>query len=91
MFSLVNKLWTKCKILGNVLKKKYHLLNFGIFSGHFLGVDHAGHKYGPSHYEMRRKLSEMNLVIEKIVKNLPQDCVLFVMVSVINNCMIFFI
>ena len=82
MFSLVNKLWTKCKILGNVLKTKYHLLNFGIFSGHFLGVDHAGHKYGPSHYEMRRKLSEMNLVIEKIVKNLPQDCVLFVMVSV---------
>ena len=74
----------------DVLKKISHLLNFGIFSGHFLGVDHAGHKYGPSHYEMRRKLSEMNLVIEKIVKNLPQDCVLFVMVSVINNCMIFF-
>ena len=73
----------------DVLKKISHLLNFGIFSGHFLGVDHAGHKYGPSHYEMRRKLSEMNLVIEKIVKNLPQDCVLFVMVSVINNCMIF--
>ena len=28
---------------------------------------------------MRRKLSEMNLVIEKVVQDLPRDCVLFVM------------
>ena len=29
-----------------------------VLIGHFLGVDHAGHKFGPRHPEMRRKLRE---------------------------------
>lgn len=29
---------------------------------HFLGVDHCGHKYGPNHPEMAKKLSQMNQV-----------------------------
>jgi phosphatidylinositol glycan class O len=53
--------------------------NWDVLIGHYLGVDHAGHKYGPIHSEMRRKLKEMNLVIEKLVDDLPEDCVLFVM------------
>ena len=44
---------------------------------HFLGVDHAGHKYGPNHPEMGRKLAEMNAVIEATIKILPRDAVLF--------------
>ena len=44
---------------------------------HFLGVDHAGHKYGPNHAEMARKLSDMNAVIEETIKILPRDAVLF--------------
>lgn len=32
--------------------------------GHFLGVDHCGHRYGPTHPEMTRKLTEMNNVIQ---------------------------
>ncbi len=44
---------------------------------HFLGVDHAGHKYGPNHAEMGRKLTEMNAVIEATIKILPRDAVLF--------------
>jgi phosphatidylinositol glycan class O len=29
-----------------------------VLIGHFLGVDHAGHKFGPRHPEMKRKLTE---------------------------------
>jgi phosphopentomutase len=38
-----------------------------------------GHKYGPNHDEMGRKLSEMNRVIEHVTEVMPNDCVLFVM------------
>ena len=31
---------------------------------HYLGVDHCGHRYGPNHPEMERKLTELNGVIE---------------------------
>ncbi|CAF1399458.1 unnamed protein product [Rotaria magnacalcarata] len=33
---------------------------------HFLGVDHCGHRYGPYHIEMKRKLNQMNDVIRNI-------------------------
>ena len=46
--------------------------NWDVFIGHFLGVDHAGHKFGPNHDEMARKLGEMNSVIEKVARSLPQ-------------------
>ena len=46
--------------------------NWDVFIGHFLGVDHAGHKFGPNHHEMGRKLGEMNSVIEKVARSLPQ-------------------
>ena len=42
------------------------------------GVDHAGHKFGPDHPEMSRKLEEMNSVISEVIKGLPSDTVLFV-------------
>ena len=42
-------------------------------------MDHAGHKYGPNHAEMGRKLDEMNDVISHVSQNMPSDCVLFVM------------
>lgn len=45
---------------------------------HYLGVDHCGHKYGPLHPEMTRKLREMNQVIEKIVANMADDTMLLV-------------
>jgi len=52
--------------------------NWDVFIGHFLGVDHAGHKFGPNHDEMGRKLGEMNSVIEKVARSLPQDTLLLV-------------
>ena len=35
-----------------------------ILIGHFLGVDHVGHTYGPSHYTMAEKLEQMNGVLK---------------------------
>ena len=32
--------------------------------GHFLGVDHVGHTYGPSHWTMGDKLTQMNDVLQ---------------------------
>jgi phosphatidylinositol glycan class O len=32
--------------------------------GHMLGVDHVGHTYGPSHWTMGKKLTEMNEFIQ---------------------------
>ena len=63
----------------NLLAELEHPQDWDVFIGHFLGVDHAGHKFGPVHSEMRRKLVEMNSVIEQVVKKMPEDCVLFVM------------
>ena len=37
-----------------------------VLVAHFLGVDHAGHKYGPDHPEMGRKLTEMNQVTKRL-------------------------
>jgi phosphatidylinositol glycan class O len=31
-----------------------------VLIAHFLGVDHCGHKYGPMHEQMTRKLVQMN-------------------------------
>ena len=40
--------------------------SWDVLIGHFLGVDHAGHKFGPNHPEMGRKLGEMNAVIQHV-------------------------
>ncbi|KAJ1978341.1 mannose-ethanolamine phosphotransferase gpi13 [Dimargaris cristalligena] len=46
---------------------------------HMLGVDHCGHRFGPDHLTMAQKLDQMNLVLEQIVKALPDDTLLLVM------------
>ncbi|XP_017078560.1 GPI ethanolamine phosphate transferase 3 [Drosophila eugracilis] len=50
-----------------------------VLVAHFLGVDHCGHKHGPLHEEMARKLSEMNEVIRSVVAGMDNDTTLFVM------------
>ncbi|GMT28146.1 hypothetical protein PFISCL1PPCAC_19443 [Pristionchus fissidentatus] len=46
---------------------------------HFLGVDHAGHKYGPAHIEMGAKLRQMDRVIKDVVSSLSPSDLLIVM------------
>ncbi|KAK8048438.1 GPI ethanolamine phosphate transferase 3 [Apiospora phragmitis] len=50
-----------------------------VLIGHFLGVDHAGHRYGPNHAAMTAKLQQMNTFVQDLVETLEDDTVLIVM------------
>lgn len=47
--------------------------------GHLLGVDHAGHRYGPNHKEMKNKLNQMNRFIQDVVDRIDDKTLLVVM------------
>lgn len=50
-----------------------------ILIGHFLGVDHVGHRLGPSHPTMQAKLEQMDDVLRRIVAELDDDTLLVVL------------
>ncbi|XP_050073586.1 GPI ethanolamine phosphate transferase 3 [Anopheles maculipalpis] len=52
--------------------------DWDLIVAHFLGVDHCGHRYGPSHDEMRRKLREMNDVIRNVSERMADGTTLLV-------------
>ncbi|KAG8982309.1 mannose-ethanolamine phosphotransferase gpi13 [Tulasnella sp. JGI-2019a] len=47
--------------------------------GHFLGVDHVGHRVGPSGPTMRAKLQQMDKVLRQVVNELDDDTLLIVL------------
>uniref|UniRef100_A0A1B6CPU1 Uncharacterized protein n=1 Tax=Clastoptera arizonana TaxID=38151 RepID=A0A1B6CPU1_9HEMI len=63
---------------------KKHLLpeikkdDWDIVIAHFLGVDHCGHRYGPLHKEMKRKLKEMNDIISDVVSQMGENTILLI-------------
>ncbi|XP_053614484.1 GPI ethanolamine phosphate transferase 3 isoform X2 [Plodia interpunctella] len=61
------------KIYDELQKDDWNLL-----IAHYLGVDHAGHRYGPNHREMTRKLNETNIRLKKMIEILPPDVLLIV-------------
>lgn len=50
-----------------------------VFIGHFLGVDHVGHRLGPAHPTMRAKLTQMDNVLRRLVASLHDDTLLVVL------------
>ncbi|ODV91627.1 hypothetical protein CANCADRAFT_73720 [Tortispora caseinolytica NRRL Y-17796] len=67
-----------------VISHLYPLLDstspqYDVLIAHFLGVDHAGHRYGPNHPEMASKLDQMDSVVRKIVSSIDDDTLLIVM------------
>ncbi|GFU16276.1 GPI ethanolamine phosphate transferase 3 [Trichonephila clavipes] len=50
-----------------------------VIIAHFLGVDHCGHRYGPRHPEMTRKLKQMNKVILNVIEKLKNNTILVVL------------
>lgn len=50
-----------------------------VLVGHYLGVDHAGHRYGPDHSAMAAKISQMDQVIRQIMDALDDKTLLVVM------------
>lgn len=53
-----------------LLPKEMAKNEWSLLVAHFLGVDHAGHRYGPFHTEMSRKLLEMNEIIRNITEQM---------------------
>ncbi|KAG8902560.1 mannose-ethanolamine phosphotransferase gpi13 [Tulasnella sp. 403] len=47
--------------------------------GHFLGVDHVGHRVGPSGETMRVKLKQMDSVLREVVELMDDDTLLVVL------------
>ncbi|KAG6820864.1 hypothetical protein H0H93_010691 [Arthromyces matolae] len=52
---------------------------FDFLVGHFLGVDHVGHRVGPDHPSMKTKLSQMNDVLKRVVDLLDDETLLVVL------------
>ena len=50
-----------------------------VIFAHFLGVDHAGHRYGPDHQAMADKIRQMDHVLGDIVATIDDDTLLVVM------------
>lgn len=53
--------------------------DWDLLIAHFLGVDHCGHRHGPFHSEMTRKLDEMNAVISDVINAMDNNTVLVVL------------
>ena len=50
-----------------------------IIIGHYLGVDHAGHRYGPDHPAMNAKLQQMDGVFRQVMELIDENTLLVVM------------
>jgi len=50
-----------------------------VIFGHYLGVDHAGHRYGPDHSATNAKLREMDGVLRDVISSLDEETLLVVM------------
>ncbi|KAL2855442.1 hypothetical protein BJY01DRAFT_204140 [Aspergillus pseudoustus] len=50
-----------------------------VIFGHYLGVDHAGHRYGPNHPAMAAKLNQMDQVIRELMSKIDDNTLLVVM------------
>lgn len=53
--------------------------SWDLLVGHFLGVDHAGHRYGPDHPAMNAKLTQMDVFLRRITSMIDDDTLLVVM------------
>uniref|UniRef100_A0A5S6QEN9 GPI ethanolamine phosphate transferase 3, catalytic subunit n=1 Tax=Trichuris muris TaxID=70415 RepID=A0A5S6QEN9_TRIMR len=60
------------------LYKEIKSNDWDVLIAHFLGVDHCGHKYGPNHPQMARKLSQMDDMIKNVTELMSPDTILFV-------------
>ncbi|EGV61911.1 hypothetical protein CANTEDRAFT_125231 [Yamadazyma tenuis ATCC 10573] len=62
-----------------LLKDPQKSSKWDVLIGHFLGVDHIGHRYGPNHHTMKEKLNQMNEEIKKVIEEMDDSTLLVVM------------
>ncbi len=53
--------------------------NWDLMIGHFLGVDHVGHRLGPDHPAMKSKLEQMDDVLRRVVDAMDDETLLVVL------------
>lgn len=53
--------------------------SWDVIIGHYLGVDHAGHRYGANHQAMASKIKEMDTVVRRLIDSLQDDTLLVVL------------
>ena len=56
-----------------------HSNKWDVIFGHYLGVDHAGHRYGPDHPATNAKLKQMDTVIRDLIKAVDDQTLLVIM------------
>ena len=77
--------WDLHTVDNGVLEHIFPLMESGrkgewdVLIGHCLGVDHAGHRYGPEHPAMREKLQQMDHFIRDLAATIDDDTLLIVM------------
>ncbi|QMW43095.1 hypothetical protein G4B11_006465 [Aspergillus flavus] len=57
----------------------HHHDEWDVIFGHFVGVDHVGHRFGPAHPEMSKKLKDMDRVITEVVNSIDENTLLVVL------------
>ena len=79
------KVWDLHTLDNGVIKHIMPLLGtekgheWDVMFAHCLGVDHAGHRYGPNHPAMTAKLQQMDGFLRDVVNALHKDTLLVVM------------
>lgn len=56
-----------------------HTRDWTLLIGHFLGVDHVGHTFGPKDVHMQTKLEQMNEILSRVIDQVENDTLLIVM------------
>ncbi|KAH3665446.1 hypothetical protein OGAPHI_003630 [Ogataea philodendri] len=75
--------WDLHSVDNGVIEHLYPMIKdqgteWDVLIGHFLGVDHCGHRYGPRHYAMKQKLDQMNSIIGDVIDSIDEDTLLVV-------------
>jgi phosphatidylinositol glycan class O len=66
-------------VLEHIFPLMERTADWDVLIGHFLGVDHAGHRYGPDHPAMNDKLRQMDLFVRQLVNTIDDDTLVIVM------------
>lgn len=61
------------------LLEKQNQTKWDVIFGHFLGVDHAGHRYGPEHAAMAAKLDQMDKLVRKAMESIDENTILVIL------------
>lgn len=74
----INDLNTVDDKIAPILQDEMLNSNSSIIIAHFLGVDHCGHKFGPSHPVMADTLRKMDRIIGQTIETMKSDDLLIV-------------